>query len=57
MPIHQRDLRGLRDRWSRGCEKNIRQTAVTLGPEFRDYCQNNAIETLQVSSADSRDIS
>jgi hypothetical protein len=22
MPIHQRDLRGLRDRWSRGCEKS-----------------------------------
>jgi len=22
MPIHQRDLRGLRDKWSRGCEKS-----------------------------------
>jgi len=27
---------------------SIRQTAVALGPEFRDYCQNNASETLQV---------
>jgi hypothetical protein len=39
MPIHHRDLRGLRDKWSRGCEKSddrIVGSRLTNSSRLRD---------------------